>query len=105
MMQYTFEVQAPGASPLQIARSVASVMRHFADAGFLPWEAAQSAKARALLGAAGFPPEGQLSEAQLEAAELWDEVPDLLRAGCYGRTEGSPAINFRLVHLEAPSDP
>jgi hypothetical protein len=42
----------------------------------------------------------QLSDEQLEAAELWDEVPDLLRAGCYGRTEGTPAINFRLVYLD-----
>jgi hypothetical protein len=99
-VQYTFEVQAPGASPLQIARAVASVMRHFADAGISPWGAAQAAQARAIWDDQGFPPEGQLSDEQLDAAELWDEVPDLLRAGCYGRTEGTPAISFRLVYLD-----
>lgn len=85
---------------MQIARAVAAVMRHFADAGISPWGAAQAAQARSHWDDEGFPPEGQLSDDQLEAAELWDEVPDLLRAGCYGRTEGTPAINFRLVYLD-----
>lgn len=98
--QFTFDVQAPGASPLQIARAVASVMQFFADAKLSPMTAAIAAQARERWDDEGFPPEGQLSEEQLDAAELWDHVPDLLRAGCYGTTESTPAINYRLVYLE-----
>jgi hypothetical protein len=101
-MEYTFEVQAPGASPVQIASAVASVLRHFADAGISPYAAALAAHARESWDHEGFPPAGQLSDAQLAAAELWDEVPDLLRAGCYGVTTGTPEIIFRLVRLEGP---
>jgi len=103
-MQYTFEVQAPGATPSQIARAVASVLQHFADAGMSPYAAAVAAQARERWDDEGFPPEGQLSDEQLAAAELWDEVPDLLRAGCYGKTEGTPSINYRLVYLEGDPD-
>ena len=103
-MEYTFEVQAPGATPLQIARAVASVLQFFADAKLSPMTAAIAAQARERWDDEGFPPEGQLSDAQLDAAELWDEVPDLLRAGCYGRTTDTPSINFRLVHLEGEPD-
>lgn len=103
-MQYTFEVQAPGASPVQIARAVASVLKFFADAGLSPYTAALAAQARERWDDEGFPPEGQLSDEQLDAAELWDEIPDLLRAGCYGRTTDTPSINYRLVNLEGPPE-
>jgi hypothetical protein len=103
-VQYTFEVQAPGASPIQIARAVASVLQFFVDAKISPITAAIAAQARERWDDEGFPAEGQLSEEQLDAAELWDHVPDLLRAGCYGKTEGTPAINYRLVYLEGPPD-
>jgi hypothetical protein len=103
-MQYTFEVNAPGASPMQIASAVASVLKFFEDAGISPYLAALAALARERWDDEGFPPEGQLSAAQLDAAELWDEVPDLLRAGCYGRTTDTPSINYRLVHLEGPPE-
>ncbi|NKI97521.1 hypothetical protein [Rhizobacter sp. SG703] len=103
-MQYTFEVQAPGASPVRIARAVASVLKFFADAGLSPYAAALAAQARERWDDDGFPDEGQLTDAQLDAAELWDEVPDLLRAGCYGRTTDTPSINFRLVNLDGDPD-
>lgn len=104
LVLYTLEVRAPNVPPAQIARAVATVLHYFEDAGVSPMTALLAAQARERWDDEGFPPEGQLSDAQLDAAELWDEVPDLLRAVCYGITAGTPEISFRLVYLEGPPD-